>query len=146
MTKITAGDGAGGDPFGEVFGHSVAISGDAAIVGARGDDDNGAFSGSAFVYRRDEGGLDNWGEVIKITPSDGARGNGFGTSVAINADTAIVGAIGGDGNETYSGSAYVFERKPVAVPTMAEWGIMAMTLLLLTAMTIKFGCRRHVTR
>jgi len=45
-TKLLPSDGAEGD----FFGVSVSISGDYAIVGARGDDDNGENSGSAYVY------------------------------------------------------------------------------------------------
>ena len=102
--KITASDGA----FNDVFGISVAISGDTAIVGARRDDDNGFFTGSAHVYRRDQGGVDNWGQVTKITASDGAAGDEFGFSVAISGDTAIVGADRDDDNGGESGSAYVY--------------------------------------
>ena len=44
--KLTASDGAVDD----FFGHSVAISGSTAIVGADGDDENGFESGSAYLY------------------------------------------------------------------------------------------------
>ena len=44
--KITASDGAAND----LFGGSVAISGDLAVVGANGDDDAGSYSGSAYIY------------------------------------------------------------------------------------------------
>jgi hypothetical protein len=44
--KLTAIDGAPDD----MFGRSVSISGDYAIVGAFGDDDNGSDSGSAYIY------------------------------------------------------------------------------------------------
>lgn len=47
--KLTAGDGAAGD----LFGASVSISGDTAVVGAYGDDDNGAKSGSVHVFELD---------------------------------------------------------------------------------------------
>ena len=107
--KITAKDGAADDE----FGYSVAISGDTAIVGAYRDDDNGTDSGSAYVYRRDAGGPDSWGEVAKITASDGAADDQFGVSVAISGDTAIVGA-GGILADFHGGSApcvaYVFRR------------------------------------
>jgi len=146
VTKITASDGAGDISFGDEFGASVAISGNTAVVGATGHQDNGLQSGSAYVYRRDEGGVDNWGEVTKITASDGAGQDAFSNSVAISGNAAIVGAFGRDDNGSLSGSAYVyFGRRPVPAPAVAEWGVMAMTLLLL-AMTIKFGHRRRVTR
>ena len=46
-----------------------------AVVGANFDDDDGGASGSAYVFDRDEGGADNWGEVAKLTVSDGAAGS-----------------------------------------------------------------------
>jgi hypothetical protein len=101
--KLTASDGAGGD----YFGVSVSISGDVAIVGASGDDDNGGGSGSAYVYRRDPVSL-SWMEEAKLTASDGAGGDWFGYSVSISGDAAIVGAFLDDDNGSASGSAYVF--------------------------------------
>ncbi|MBW2537142.1 MAG: FG-GAP repeat protein [Deltaproteobacteria bacterium] len=44
--KLTASDGALNDE----FGISLSISGDTALVGATGDDDNGEESGSAYVW------------------------------------------------------------------------------------------------
>jgi len=48
--KLTASDAAAGDSF-RSSRFSVSISGDVAIVGALGDDDNGSSSGSAYIYR-----------------------------------------------------------------------------------------------
>ena len=106
VTKITASD----DGEFDQFGVSVAISGDTAIVGATFDGDNGSASGSAYVYQRNEGGVDNWGEVTKITASDVAAEDFFGGAVAISGDTAIVGASGDDDSGDFSGSAYVYQR------------------------------------
>ncbi|MGL5019246.1 MAG: FG-GAP repeat protein [Luteolibacter sp.] len=47
QTKLTASDAASGDE----FGYSVSVSGNTLVVGARGDDDGGSASGSAYVYR-----------------------------------------------------------------------------------------------
>jgi FG-GAP repeat/PEP-CTERM motif len=44
--KLTASDGAADD----VFGYSVSISEGTAVVGAKGDDDNGSYSGSAYTF------------------------------------------------------------------------------------------------
>ena len=55
--KLLASDGAADD----YFGYSVSISGDYAIVGAYGNNDNGGNSGSAYIFYRNEGGADNWG-------------------------------------------------------------------------------------
>ncbi len=104
--KITASDAAAVD----FFGTSVAISGDTVIVGARFEDVPGSSSGSAYVYRRDEGGVDNWGEVMKLTASDAADEDFFGQAVAISGDTAIVGAPLNEDDGDDSGSAYVYQR------------------------------------
>ncbi len=105
MTKLLASDGASGD----TFGGSVAVSGDTVVVGAYRDDDNGNTSGSAYVFERDEGGADAWGEVKKLLASDGASRDEFGFSVAVSGDTAVIGAWLDDDNGSASGSAYVFE-------------------------------------
>jgi hypothetical protein len=107
--KLTASDGAAEDH----FGNSVAISGDTAVIGAVGDDDNGSFSGSAYVFRYD--GSD-WVEEAKLTASDGAASDQSGGSVAVSDDAAVVGAPGDDDNGTDSGSAYVFQLIPPVPP------------------------------
>ena len=103
--KLTASDGAVADFFGE----SVAISGDTALVGAHGDDDNGSSSGSAYIYERQADG--SWSETSKLTASDAAATDYFGISVAISGDTALVGAYGDEDDGPYSGSAYLYQRQ-----------------------------------
>ncbi len=49
------------------FGRSVALSGDTLVIGSPSDDDNGAGSGSAYVFVRE--GL-VWRVQGKLTPSD----------------------------------------------------------------------------
>lgn len=93
-----------GAPF-DNFGGSVAMSSDAAVIGAPGDDDNGGLSGSAFVYRFD--GM-TWSEEAKLLASDGTASHHFGGSVAIKGDVTLVGAIGDQDNGSNSGSAYVY--------------------------------------
>lgn len=114
-TKLIAADSAAGDQ----FSSSVSVSGDIAVVGAFADDDDGSASGSAYVFGRDEGGPDNWGLVKKLTASDAAAADNFGTSVSISGDTIVVGALGDDDNGSASGSAYVFDRDEGGV---SNWG------------------------
>jgi regulation of enolase protein 1 (concanavalin A-like superfamily) len=102
QAKLTASDGVLGDQ----FGLSVSVDGDTALIGARGDDDNGARSGSAYVFTRDGSG--NWTEQDKLTASDGAQDDQFGLSVSVDGDTALIGAHFDDDNGTNSGSAYIF--------------------------------------
>ncbi len=100
IAKLLAEDGAAGD----LFGVSVAISGATAIVGANLDDDNGAESGSAYLFDTTTGR-----QIAKLLPDDGAADDRFGHSVAISGATAIVGAhLDGD-NGLWSGSAYLFD-------------------------------------
>ncbi len=101
--KLTASDGAAND----YFGFSVAISGDTALVGAVYDDDNGSESGSAYLYERQADG--SWSETAKLTASDAASFDNFGISVAIDGDTALVGAYGDNDNGQYTGSAYIYD-------------------------------------
>ena len=101
--KIKAADGADFDE----FGSSVSISGDYAVVGTHGDDDNGDGSGSAYVFKRNG---TSWTQEAKLHASDGAAGDGFGKSVSIFGDYAIVGATCNSDNGGCSGSAYLFKR------------------------------------
>ena len=99
LHKLTASDGVAGDN----FGHSVAIDGNYAIVGARQDDDNGSNSGSAYIFNVTTGA-----ELHKLTASDGAADDYFGESVAISGNYAIVVAYADDDKGSNSGSVYIF--------------------------------------
>ena len=106
VKKLTASDAQAFDG----FGHSVAVSGDTAVVGARGEDAAGSDAGAAYVFERDAGGADNWGEVTKLTASDAEAGDHFGENVAVSSNTAVVGAWAEDAGGGSAGAAYVFER------------------------------------
>src|SRR5499427_5657685 len=107
IKKLTPSDGGGG----KLFGGSVAIYGDTAIVGAPGEVTNVSYPGSAYIFERNQGGANNWGEVKKLTASDGDGNDFFGCSVAIYASTAIVGANGaGEPFNIRLGAAYIFDR------------------------------------
>lgn len=95
------------------FGTSVAVSGNTLIVGSNGDDDRGEGSGSAYVFERLGG---TWTQVRKLSAFDGVGGDSFGESVAVNGDTAIVGARYDDDRGDSSGSAYVFDNSTPACP------------------------------
>lgn len=101
--KMTAADGQAGD----FFGYSLRISGDYAVVGAYGDDDNGIDSGSAYVFERDG---DGWIQEAKLTADDGQAGDAFGLSVAISGEYIIVGAYEDDDLGSGAGAAYIFAR------------------------------------
>jgi choice-of-anchor B domain-containing protein len=83
------------------FGSSTGIAGDDVLFGQPGIDRE---PGSVFVYRRAGEG---WAEAAKLSASDGIPGDRFGTSIAVDGDRMVVGAIWADSGK---GSAYVFER------------------------------------
>jgi hypothetical protein len=99
-------DDAAGDDY---FGASVDISGDYAIVGAYGNDivTYSDSYGSAYVYFRNGGA---WDQELQLLPSPGSADEGFGRSVAIDGDYAVVGAYRNDTGGTNRGAAYVFKR------------------------------------
>ncbi len=88
----------------QFFGSSVALAGDLALAGATGNASN---RGAAYLFKKDMGGANNWGQAKKLTPSDGASGDIFGTSAAQSASYALVGA---PGKTSYMGAAYVFGK------------------------------------
>ena len=102
---LVASDAEIGDHFGNVL-----ISGDTIIVTATGADALGSDSGAAYVFQRDHGGTDNWGEVKKLTASDGEANDGFGAGLGLDGDTAILGAYLEDDVGANAGAAYVFQR------------------------------------
>ena len=93
------------------LGISASIHGNTVIAGSP-SDDNIFYqeSGSAYIFERDHGGQDNWGEVQKLTASDIGVGDSFGGSVSIHGDRAVVGAKGNSDDGGESGSAYIFRR------------------------------------
>lgn len=104
--KLTASDGAIDD----FFGYSVAISADASTiaVGARGDDDKGIDSGSAYVFKLENG---TYIQKQKMTPDgETAAGDYFGSSVGVTGDGRVVavGCLLDDVMGTDSGSVYVY--------------------------------------
>ncbi len=103
------------------LGSSVSIHGNTVTLGSPGDDN--IFyqaSGSAYIFERDHGGEDNWGELQKLTASDMSVGDVFGRSVAIHGDRAIVGASGNSDDGLESGSAYIFKRSGADVWSEVE--------------------------
>ena len=91
----------------DYFGKRVAISGDTVVVGAYGEDAGGSDAGAAYVFTRSG---TSWSQQAKLTASDAAAGDYFGTDVDISGDTVVVGAERQDTGGTYAGAAYVFTR------------------------------------
>ena len=60
------------DPgFQDEFGDAVSLSVDTTVLGAYWDDDLGVDAGSAYIFERNQGGPNNWGQVTKLLPQRG---------------------------------------------------------------------------
>ena len=101
--KLFASDAEAGDR----FGTALAMSGDYVIVGVPRKDGVGRNSGAAYIFRRQG---TEWVEQAKLLASDETRGDYFGISVAIDGDTAVVGAHRTNEPLADSGAVFVFER------------------------------------
>ncbi len=106
--RIEAGDARGGD----LFGASVAISGDVILVGAPGEDldnnaGNGGGNGAVYVFRHDG---TTWSQERKIFASDYTASDAFGITVAVDGDVAVIGSYLDDDNGNDSGSVYIYRH------------------------------------
>ena len=100
QTPLFASDAGNGD----LFGSSVAISGDTMIVSASHDSTPaGVQAGSAYIFVRNG---TTWTEQAHLFASSPAAFALFGEAVAINGTTAIIGAP----EENGSGAAYIWVR------------------------------------
>ena len=138
VARLTASDAQPDD----LFGIGVAVSGDTVVVGAVFGDAGGADAGAAYVFRRDQGGADNWGQVAKLTASDAQPDDLFGIGVAVSGDTVVVGAVFGDAGGADAGAAYVFRRDQGGAD---NWGQVAKLTASDAQPDDRFGIRVAVS-
>jgi hypothetical protein len=100
------------------FGASVAIDGDTIVVGAPAGIGTNNTEGAAYTFTRTSG---VWAQTSSLTASDGAQQDAFGSAVALDGDTIVVGAPADDlpGNSINAGdgSVYTFARTGAAART-----------------------------
>jgi hypothetical protein len=89
------------------FGAALALQNDTLLIGASGDSHAGGdYAGAVYVFERSAG---TWTEIDKLTASDPAFDDNFGSSLALDGDTAVIGAIDDDhGGYADPGAAYIF--------------------------------------
>ncbi|MEO6488374.1 MAG: FG-GAP repeat protein, partial [Ferruginibacter sp.] len=83
----------------DLFGFSVSMSGNYAVIGAYGDDGQ---KGAAYIFFYNGSG---WVQQQKLTANDGTAADFFGYKVFIMGNYAFIGA---PGDNSSMGSAYVF--------------------------------------
>jgi nucleoside-specific outer membrane channel protein Tsx len=106
QAELTASDGQAQDG----FGGSVAVSGSTIVVGALSHpySPGNQGPGAAYVFVQSGG---TWSQQAELTASDGVAGDEFGSSVAVDGSTIVVGAplhAVGSNQSPGQGAAYVF--------------------------------------
>ena len=104
QVKLLGSDTAAND----LFGSSVAISGESVAIGAPGKSQPGATNlGAAYVFMRNGA---NWTQQTRLLAANAKASDAFGSAVSLNGDLLAVGAKGDDQRATNAGAAYVFQR------------------------------------
>ncbi|MCE2885050.1 MAG: hypothetical protein LW806_09160 [Planctomycetaceae bacterium] len=107
---------------GDAFGYRVAIDGDVLAVATPATDALAESTGSVYVFERIKRGAGPFVFRAKLMAADAAYRDRFGTSVAVDGSTIVVGAVGDDnlapGGD--QGAAYVFWRVDGAWSQMAK--------------------------
>lgn len=114
--RLSASDASGAG----LFGASIAIRGNTAVIGASGVVYGGSRpaegvvekalgAGAAYVFTATDG---VWSEAAKLVADDGEVGDRFGVSVALNDTDVLIGAPFAqiDADRPVQGAAYVFTR------------------------------------
>jgi FG-GAP repeat len=121
----------------QMYGGSVAISGDTVLVGSEYIAPNhGAGIGAVYVYER-VGTV--WGETKKLASSTWKGGYEFGRSLAIDGNIAVIGAYYEEHGSNTRGSVYVFVRdhgewaqqqKLFVKENLAEWDFFGVSVAI----------------
>ena len=108
------------------FGKSTAMSGNTLVVGAENVNGN---KGAVYVFIRDNNG--NWSQQAVLSAAGGTAGDLFGSSVAIDGNTVLIGARGKNNN---LGRAYIFTRS-----NSGSWTEESATLIAWSTINHYFG-------
>jgi hypothetical protein len=111
ITTISPADGKAGSN----FGRNLAFSGDLLVVGAPGNLEFGAQPGLVYIFERNMGGPNHWGQVARLSASDAAINDNFGWAVSVDGDTVAVGAY----THAMGGRVYFYQRDAGGP---GEWG------------------------
>jgi len=113
---------------GEGFG--LAVEGD-VIVASGMETIEGEYVGAVYIFGRDEGGEDQWGQVRRLLPAAPERY--FGSRVSLSGDTLLVKTVGSD----LVGDVHVYERNQGGSD---QWGwVMTLVRPDSVALYSKFG-------
>lgn len=108
VQKLVPSIRSGAPQFGDLFGNSVGLDGDRAVIGAYGFVTGSSIHGATFVFEKTAMG---WEEKAILTPSDAQSSGDFGIDVALHGDGIAVGASGTSdvGGFSANGSVYIYK-------------------------------------
>lgn len=102
------------------FGNAVAISGttiavaawreDSAATGVNGEENDTSAPNSGAVYLFEAEVDGDWSQAAYLKASNTGQDHNFGTAIALDGDTLVVGAPGENTTEQGSGAVYIFVR------------------------------------
>jgi trimeric autotransporter adhesin len=104
QARISAQDGAAGN----LFGLRLALRKDLLLVGATAEKSAGQSSGAIYVYNRV---ADAWQATQKLTAARPIADSAFGSALALDGDTLVIGAQKDPSSAAAAGSAYVFTQQ-----------------------------------
>jgi len=115
VAELTSSGGVAGDE----FGISVAVCGNTVVVGA--SELNSSTLGAAYVFVEGTGGWSSMTQTAILTASDATSGELFGSFVACDGNTVVVGAPHATvGANSYQGEAYIFVKPAGGWTNMTE--------------------------
>lgn len=91
------------------FGFAVDVDGDNVVVGKPIRNPR-AREGNAYIFSRNQGGTDNWGESKVLASPNSAPRDQYGHSVRLDGNNVIVGARLDKIAANNAGAAYLFNR------------------------------------
>jgi hypothetical protein len=118
QATLVASDGVGS----ALFGSSVDLKGGKCVVGAPHHEGSAVYTGSAYVYRWDDGGTpgdpsdDTWPQEDALVAGDASYGDRLGYRVGISGDWVVAGAYTDDNGGMARGSAYIFRCDDAGTP------------------------------
>jgi hypothetical protein len=126
LIKVIAPDAEDNDTFGLV----VSISNDTLAVGAPNKGDDYFNRGAVYVFERNRGGADAWGQVMERKCDYTLNDNSFAYSISLDGDLLAVGDYRKGIIGTHSGVVYIFARDMSGDDT---WGLMYTIIALDTS-------------
>lgn len=123
LKKLKASDRQSSDQLGGENG--LALFGDYIVAGAFGEDGSlvppEGRAGAAYIFHRNQGGADNWGEIKKLVPPIAENEARFGNAVDMAGQIIAVGARIEDANGSNSGAVYLFSKDQGGAD---NWGLV----------------------